>query len=146
MAIKDYLSKQEWQAQRLANEVARGIIKATPNVKAFIDAHSPSPLSQNQARLDALNKSIATNRAAMDKLTRDNKKRHVPKARRWDGIPGGSDCFSDASYDGHGNLTLDFIGPKSGTYSYDVDDDEARAARRAAREGRLGEWFKENIR
>ena len=130
MAIKDYLSKQEWQAQRLANEVASGIIEATPNVKAFIDAHAPT----------------FGKRAAVPAPNEPAKTKHVPKARRWSGIPGGSDCFDDASYDGRGTLTLSFIGPKAGVYDYDVDDDEARDARQAARDGVLGEWFNEEIK
>ncbi len=127
MAIKDYLSKQEWQAQRLAGELASGRIKATANVKAFIDAHAPT----------------FGKRAA---VPAPEASKHVPKARRWSGIPGGSDCFDDASYDGRGTLTLSFIGPKAGVYEYDVDDDEARDARQAARDGVLGEWFNEEIK
>lgn len=129
MAVKDYLSKQEWQAQRLAGEVARGQIKATPNVKAFIDAHLPT----------------FGKRAAPPAPTAPAKTKHVPKARAWSGIPGGSDCFDDADYDGDGTLTVSFIGPKAGVYEFDVDDDEAREARAAARAGTLGEWWNDNF-
>ena len=93
-----------------------------------------------------LNQSIDANRKATAKLgASSDKKQPAPKARAWDGIPGGSDCFDDASYDGDGTLTVSFIGPKSGVYEFDVDDDMAREARAAARGGYLGEWWNENF-
>jgi hypothetical protein len=113
-------------------------------------AGRPIPVAEQRENftrtMAALEKSIADNRAATAKLGAEPGTKHVPKARAWDGIPGGSDCFDDADYDGHGTLTLSFIGPKAGVYEYDVDDDEAREARRAARNGELGEWFNEVLK
>lgn len=67
------------------------------------------------------------------------------RSTAWDAAPD-SACFSDASYDGQGTLTLTFHHGGALTYDYPVTPKQAREAKRRATGGGLGEWFNAVLR
>jgi hypothetical protein len=155
MARDDYTKAQRdaWMRQRLAQDVARGNVKRTAQVDAFLKGkpmppNKPVPdvfkkLNKELAGLDKqINKNIHASEGKGKKPSRSQIERAAQQHRvLYASAP--SSCFSEASWQ-DGVLSLTFANKAVGTWDY--EGVSLADFMDFAQSGSLGGWFNDNLR
>jgi hypothetical protein len=134
----DQTSRDDWERRRLAQDVARGNVKRTAEIDAFLGGASKAEAKKQRPQQPAdpfkqLNRDLRK----LDKQISDNMKqseagRHKQKPKS---VRGGylvamqdSTCFSDLVYSSKdGGVFASFIGPGAGDYFYPMSRADAKA-------------------
>lgn len=134
----DQTSRENWERQRLAQDVSRGNVRRTAEIDAFLGGASKAeakklrpqqpadPFKRLNRDLGKLNKEIDANMKASEA----GRHKQKPKSVRGGYFVAMQDstCFSDLVYSRKdGGVFATFIGPSAGDYFYPMSRADAKA-------------------